>query len=86
MLLARKANLLRILARWGTKQTPGGFEEGEAPETKRACLVSGEAAEALLFSPVRMAGNLRERANEACKKVMNKHKQPVGLMAYLRWR
>lgn len=48
--------------------------------------MSGEAAEALLFSPVRMAGNLRERANEACKKVMNKHKQPVGLMAYLRWR
>ncbi len=72
MLVARRANVLRILARLGTEQTTGGREDGETPKTKRAYSVSGDAAEALLFSPIRMAGNLRERANEACRKLLGR--------------
>ena len=68
MLVARRANVLRILDRLGTEQTTGGREDGETPKTKRACSVRDDA-EALLFSPIRMAVNLRERGvNEACRK------------------
>jgi hypothetical protein len=71
MLVARRANVLRILGRLGTEQTTGGREDGETPKTKRACSVRVDA-EALLFSPIRMAGNLRERANEACRKLLGR--------------
>jgi hypothetical protein len=66
------ANVLRILARLRTEQTTGGREDGETPKTERAYSVSGDDAEALLFSPMRMAGNLRERANEACRKLLER--------------
>jgi hypothetical protein len=72
MLVARRANVLRILARMGTEQTIGGREDAETPKSKRAYSVSGDAAEALLFSPIRMAGDLRERANEACRKLLGR--------------
>jgi hypothetical protein len=58
MLFARK-NELRIFARLGTEQTEGWLEEQKAPETERAAIVNGDTAEALLFSPIRMAGNVR---------------------------
>jgi hypothetical protein len=85
MLFARKANWLRIHARLqATGQSASGFQQGEAPGRERACLVNGEESEALLFSPIRMAGNLRERADQACKKLLNKHKQPEGLDSSLK--
>jgi hypothetical protein len=67
--LARRANVLRILARLGTKQTRIGLEDEEIPKTSGAHLVNKDAGEALLFSPVRIAGDVRKRANEACRKL-----------------
>jgi hypothetical protein len=70
MLLAHRANVLRILSRLGTKPITRQFEAGEAPKTSGAHLVNGDGAEALLFSPIRIAGDLRQRANEACRKLL----------------
>jgi hypothetical protein len=70
VLLARRANVLRILARLRTEEPTGGFDD-EGMREKNVAL-SRDAAEALLFSPVRMSGNLRERANRACSKLLRR--------------
>ena len=56
MLLARRANVLRILARLGTEPITREFETGETPKTSGARLVNGDDAEAFLFSPNKDGG------------------------------
>jgi hypothetical protein len=70
MLLARRANVLRILARLGTEPIKKELVMGERPKTSEAHLVNGDDAEPLLYSPIRMAGDLRQGANEACRKLL----------------
>jgi hypothetical protein len=78
ILLARRANWLRITARLrATGKIASGFESEKIGASERTHLV--DSAEALLFSPIRMAGNLRQRANEASQKVLKRPKQPPGL-------
>ena len=85
MLLARRANWLRINARLpATGKIASGLKPEEIGDSERTQLMDEAAAEALLFSPVRMAGALRERANEACQKILKRSKHPVGLMASLK--
>jgi hypothetical protein len=71
VLLAHRANVLRILARLSTEEPTGGFDDDEGMREKNGAL-SGDTAEALLFSPVRLSGNLRERANQACSKLLRR--------------
>ena len=78
MLVARKANLLRITARLQMRKTTNGLQL-EIRDRERASLDDREVAD-LLFSPMRMAGNARERANDVCKKLMQTRKQPVGVI------
>ena len=85
MLLARRANWLRISARLrATGKNASGLKQEESGDSERTHLTDAAEAEALLFSPIRMAGNLRERANEACQKIVKRSKQPVGLMVSLK--
>jgi len=85
MLLARRANWLRINARLpATGKIASGLKPEEIGDSERTQLMDEAAAEALLFSPVRMAGALRERANEACQTILKRSKHPVGLMASLK--
>jgi hypothetical protein len=85
MLLAGRANWLRINARLrATRKNASRVKQEESSDSERTRLMDAAEAEALLFSPVRMAGNLRERANEACQKIVKTSKQPVGLMVSLK--
>jgi hypothetical protein len=85
MLLARRANWLRISARLrATGKNASGLKQEESGDSERTHFMNAAEAEALLFSPIRMAGNLRERANEACQKIVKTSKQPVGLMVSLK--
>ena len=83
MLVARKANLLRITARLQMRKTTNGLQHVEIRDRERASLDDREVAD-LLFSPMRMAGNARERANDVCKKLMQTRKQPVGVIDTLK--
>ena len=56
MLVARKANLLRITARLQIRKTTNGLQHVEIRDRERASLDDREVAD-LLFSPMRMAGN-----------------------------
>jgi hypothetical protein len=70
ILLARRANWLRINARLrATSKIASGIK---SEEIERTHLGDSVEAEALLFSPIRMAGNVRQRANEACQKILKK--------------
>ena len=82
MLVARKANLLRITARLQMRKTTNGLQL-EIRDRERASLDDREVAD-LLFSPMRMAGNARERANDVCKKLMQTRQQPVGVIDTLK--
>ena len=85
MLLARRANWLRISARLrATGKNASELKQEESGDSERTHFMNAAEAEALLFSPIRMAGNLRERANEACQKIVKRSKQPVGLMVSLK--
>jgi hypothetical protein len=79
VLLARRANWLRISARLrATEKSASGLKQEESGDSEPTHLMDAAEAEALLFSPIRMAGNLRERANEACQKIVKTSKQPGG--------
>jgi hypothetical protein len=73
ILFARKANSLRITARLqATGKIASRLKSEEIGNSKHSHLVNAMEAEALLFSPVRMAGNVRERANQECQKLVKK--------------
>ena len=85
MLLAGRANWLRINARLrATGKNASRVKQEERSDSERTHLMDAAEAEAFLFSPVRMAGNLRERANAACQKIVKTSQQPVGLMVSLK--
>jgi hypothetical protein len=73
ILFSRKANSLRITARLqATGKIASRLKSEEIGNSKHSHLVNAMEAEALLFSPVRMAGNVRERANQECQKLVKK--------------
>jgi hypothetical protein len=72
LLSARKANWLRVISRLqATGRKVRGLHDLESSRS-----VNEDDAESRLFSPVRLRGNVREFADETCRKLMNQQRQP----------
>jgi hypothetical protein len=69
LLSARRANWLRIISRL---QETGR----KVPNPESSPSLNEDDSESLLFSPVRLGGNVRELADETCRKLMNQQRQP----------
>jgi hypothetical protein len=76
-LVARKANTLRLTARLRIEETASASNATEIGGRER---LYRDPREDLLFSPTRIAGNARERANKACRGLMEKRVQPVRVI------
>jgi hypothetical protein len=71
LLSARKANWLRVISRLqATGRKVRGLHDMESSHS-----VNEDDSESLLFSPVRLRGNVREFADETCRKLMNQQSQ-----------
>lgn len=67
LLFARKANWLRVISRLqATGRKVRGLHDMESSRS-----VSEDDSESLLFSPVRLRGNVREFADETCRKLIS---------------
>jgi hypothetical protein len=72
LLCARKANWLRVISRLqATGRKVSGLDDLESSRS-----VHEDNSESLLFSPVRLRGNVRELADETCRKLMNQQRKP----------
>ena len=72
LLFARKANWLRVISRLpATGRRVSGLRELESSRR-----VNEDDSESLLFSPVRLRGDVLPLADEACRRLINQQSQP----------
>jgi len=72
LLSARKANWLRVISRLHAT----GRKVSRLHDLESGRRVNEDDSESLLFSPVRLRGDVRPLADETCRKLINKQSQP----------